>query len=380
MIKYALTIFIIFLAGSILAQEIDLFEEYDPAEDSLDETNSLIIREDLPEINFVVNNAFYMKALYPDYYIDDYRIQKDIRSVKKNDSALIATWDSLGVFVFAMLEQLSGVEWKEKIIDIHLVKYMRNRGLYDPLMIPFDGIKHPDYTEAAPTGILRLFNMIQLLAGRNLQQLSEPGQLDNFQALHPLLDQTAYRFDVLALTLALACAQQLLPPDSLDFIMQSESWKRHNPGWNIFENHFRYAWPLSYEQPLITFLALEDSQFSFLTLSKPPRIKKPKIKNRPKEKVTQLAAGGGRLGFSVSRNSRGYLRVVDIDTLGLAYASGLMIDDQIKRVNSEYARNARELMGIILERLDTEGVYRLVSRAGSEIGVLLLPALEEYDY
>ncbi len=225
-----------------------------------------------------------------------------------------------------------------------------------------------------------MFNIIQLLAGRNLLQMSPSEQYDDLSAIHPLLEQTPYRFDIVALTLALACAQQLLPPDSLEIIMQSESWRRHNPGWSVFENHFRYAWPLTYEQPLVTFLALEDENSPLLALTKPPRVRKPKTTGRPKAKPAQLAAGGGRLGFSVSRTARGYLRVVDIDTLGLAYSSGLMIDDQIKRVNGEYARNARELMGKILERLDSEGVYLLVNRDGSEIGVLLLPPVEEYDY
>ncbi len=337
----------------------------------------LVYDENLPAVNINLANAFLMRAFYPDFYADENLIRKDIRYVSRNDSDLVMIWDSLGTFILASLQDLSGIKWAESTFDINLVKYFRTDGMYDPLIVPLEGIKMKNYIEAAPSGMHQLFNLIQLLAGRNILQVNNPESQDHFIADHPLLDPSAYRFDLVALSLALACAQQLMPADTIDYILNSEPWKRHNPGWDVFENHFRYYWVLSKEQPLIYYLSQEGYDSPLIGLTRPPKIKKEVVQNTNANEPMKLSAKGGRLGFSVIKNPRGYLQVVDVDTLGLAYASGLMVGDWIKRVNGEVARNARSLMGKILDKIDTEGVYLLVMREGQEVGILLLPPEEE---
>jgi hypothetical protein len=336
----------------------------------------MLFREGLPTVNFETGNAFLMKAFYPEYYTDENKIRKDIRWVTKNDSALIVMWDSLGLYVLSTLEELSGIEWKETSIDIHLVRYFRTDGFYDPLILAMEGLKMKNYIEAAPSGMHKFFNLIQLLAGRNILQAKMPEHEQNSIADHLLLSESTYRFDIVALSLALVCAEQLLPADSIEYILQSEPWQRHNPGWEVFNNHFRYSWILSVEQPLVYYLSQEGYDSPLIGLTRPPRMKKPDIKKKQTIEPIKLSAGGGRLGFSVTKNPRGLLQVVDIDSTGLAYACGLMTEDQIRRVNGKVVRNARSLMGKILDKLDTEGVYMLVLRENQEIGLLLLPPVE----
>ena len=370
-------IFILFLlfAVSAAAQDDDLYYGYT---DSTSWIDTLPMSTDLPTISFRTDNFNLMRSFYPDHYKNEYSIRRDIRSVLRADSSLMILWDSLGNQVMGMIEVLSGVDWIESHIDIHLMKYLPVYGMYDPLALPVEGIKHTHYIEAAPGGMHRFFNLIRLMAGRNLKGLTGATQGGSYFANHPLLDDGAYRFDNLSLALALVCAQQIMHPDSLENIFSSDSWHRHNPGWELFNSHFRYAWQISPEFPLLYFLAREPFDSPLVSLTKPPRPRKKTNKNWRADEQIRLSAGGGRLGFSVIRTLKGYLEVIDIDSLGLAQANGLMVGDKIKRVNGEYARNARELMGKILDKIDTDGVYIIALRDNEEIGLLMLPQ-EEID-
>jgi hypothetical protein len=350
-----------------IAQEID--ESYYPPV-------PMVLSEDFPGVYFETENGFLMKAFYPEYYADENNLRKDVRYVQRNDSALMATWDSLGYYVLVTLESLSGIEWVEKSLTIHLLRYLRVDGLYDPLALPIEGIRMEHYIEAAPSGLHQFLNLIKIIAGRNILQIKRSGYDSPSVSTHPLLDESAYRFDIVATTLALACAEQILPVDSLKDILNSEAWRRHNPGWEILKNHFLYSWILTPEQPLMFYLVNEPYDSPLIGLTRPPRIRRPEsAKGRASEQV-RLSAGVGSLGFSVARTPRGLLEVADIDTLGLAHMCGLMIGDKITRVNGEFVRNARELMAKILNDLESYGVYLLVLREDEEIGVLLLPPSE----
>ena len=73
------------------------------------------------------------------------------------------------------------------------------------------------------------------------------------------------------------------------------------------------------------------------------------------------------------RGRGGYLDVVFIDSQRLAYACGLRGGDRIQRVNGELAKNERELMAEILDKLDADGAYLLISRDNQTKGILLQP-------
>ncbi len=334
----------------------------------------------LPTVEIETDAVFLMRAFHPQYYESERQMALDIRWVNRNDSTFRAVWDSLGYPALALIEQLSGIPWREKAIDLYLLRYMRTRGMYDPLAIPMEGLKLKNYNEAAPVGVEKFLDLLILLSGRNLLQAELPGATELHTAQHPLTDKSAYRFDVLAMTVAFSVAERLLPNDSITEITSRATWKRHYPGWFVFENHFRYSWVLSEDQTLARYLADEPYSSALVELTRPPRIKKPQPKeDKPEDKI-KLAAGGGTLGFSVVRTDRGYLEVVDLDTAGLAFNSGLMEGDQIKRVNGEYARNARELMGMILDHIYSDGVYMIVVRDQQEMGILMLPSVQDpYD-
>ena len=368
--KKCIFIFLVFLAAAAaMAQE---------QESTILPYAPVPVRDDLPTVGFKTDNRLLMKAFYPEYYANDYLAGRDIRWVDRNDSALTAVWDSLGYDILVLLEELSGIKWQEKKIEINLMKYFRDDVLFDPPCMPLEGIKMENYIEVSGPGLHRVLDLIKLLAGRNLMQNELPGNTYDPIINHPLMEKSSFRFDVLAVTLTMACAEQILPADSLQKITNSTVWRRHNPGWEIYQNHFRYTWVLSPDRPLVFYLSQEPYDSPLVGLTRAPR---PPRENESANQVSnsiKMSAGGGKLGFSVARTPSGLLQVVDVDTLGIAYSSGLMPGDQIKRVNGEIVRNARDLMSKILDKLNTEGVYLIVNRDGHENGLLLVPTNNRY--
>jgi len=162
------------------------------------------VRTDLPIVYFDADNRLLMKAFYPEYYSSDYLIAREIRWVNRNDSSFIAVWDSLKYDILGLITDYSGIAWQENSIRIGLMKYLRTNLLYDPPCFPLEGIRRDNYIEATPTGMHQLFDLIKLLAGRNLMQYELPGNENDPISLHPLMEKSAFRFDVLALTLAMA--------------------------------------------------------------------------------------------------------------------------------------------------------------------------------
>ncbi|MFH2036547.1 MAG: PDZ domain-containing protein [Candidatus Zixiibacteriota bacterium] len=335
-------------------------------------------REGLPIINFKINNQFLMRNTYPEYYSNEQQISRDIRWVNRNDTATIALWEEFGDSILAVMEDFSGIEWIDQTLDFRLLKYYRRAMSYDPLAIPLEGLRMEDYTEAAPTGLHRLLNMIKAVAGRNLMQLNYPEHTFNFLKSHQLLEPTAYRFDIMTLALAIATAEFIIPADSLKIILDTDQWKRHNPGFELYKSHFRFNWIISIDSPLVVHIAEEPYNSSLVVLTRPPRIEAGTTDDNANHEPIKLSAGQGRLGFSVYKIPKGFLEVVDVDSTGIAYYSGLMVGDKIKRVNGEFPRNARDLMEKIIDKIDTDGVYLTVIREDLEIGLLMLPP-EEID-
>ena len=152
--KILLVILILFAAGTAAAQE------------AAEEPSDFLplapepYRTDLPIVTFDTGNRLMMKALYPEYYASDYKVGREIRWINRNDSAFIAQWDSLGYGIMVLLEEYSGIKWREEKIDISLMRYLRTDVLYEPPCFPLEAIRMEDYTEAGPVGMHRLLNLI----------------------------------------------------------------------------------------------------------------------------------------------------------------------------------------------------------------------------
>ncbi len=330
----------------------------------------------IPQVTLEYDNVELMRALYPLYYDNEQKIQKDIRYVERNDTLFAPMWEIYGNDILKNIASFSGVEWTEAHIKILMVRYLPVPGLYEPLALPFEGIKAGDYIAAAPGGWERLLNLVVFLSGRNLKQVFNPANSRHALKSHPLLDPSAYRFDNMAVALGLAVARQFIPQDTLGLIIQRQTWKDFRPGWEVFRNHVQPAWNITADNPLAAILSRESENSPLVTLTRPPRMASAVKPSRSAVDQIRLSAGGGKLGLAVAKGASGFLEITDIDTTRLAWSSGLRVQDKIKRVNGEPVKNARELMGKIIDKLETEGVYMIILREGREQGLLLLPPSE----
>lgn len=323
----------------------------------------------IPQVEFIYDNYYLMKAFYPEYQSGEYETSRDIWLVGQKSGQLVAAWDSLGDSILTALTRLSGIDWSEPVIKVHLMKYLPVAGLYEPLALPVEGIRNARSIIAAPSGSLQIFTMIQFMAGRNLLQTEFPTHFANWVSTHPLFEKGVYRFDLLALTLAVSCAERIIPKDTLDSLLNLEQWRRFNPGWEIYRTYFRDKWILSEDTTLLSYLAAEKHDSPLVQLTAPPKLPDEAPERRRRSRLV-ATSGGGRLGMSVSRIAGGF-EIVAIDSTKLAYLGGLRKGDRILRVDGELSRNARDFFDKILNRLDSDGVYLLVQRQNESRGFIL---------
>ncbi|SYZ74523.1 exported hypothetical protein [Candidatus Zixiibacteriota bacterium] len=360
---FVLTI-LLFLAGAgAMAQET-------APVDSTPDTNALV---PVPLVKFETENYFLTKAFYPDYRADEHEIWQDIFDVEKKAAPLLALWQIWGDSILRDIEIYSGIPWKEPGIKIHLMKYLPVPGLYEPLAIPIIGIKQGLVIEAPASGYHQLLVLIQYLAGRNLLQVEYPSDTLAAVSNHPLLDQGPYRFDVMAVAVALSAARRIIPEDSLVQITSSAVWKRQFPGWGIYKNYFRDKWVLSPSTPLLQYLQNEPYNSTLVAMTAPPDESSPEKSDSgtASQSLPASSSVGGRLGFFAERQRGGIYRVTAIDSTKLAYSCGLRLGDQIRSVNGLAAGTFSALIGDIIDRLSGDGAYLEISRAGEIKGILI---------
>ncbi len=365
---------IIAVAIFLLLTEWSRAQDFVPSDSLADsaQTADTAITLPLPLVKFETENYFLTKAFYPDYHADEHEVWQDIFDVEKRAVPLLELWKIWGDSILRDIEIYSGIPWKEPGLKIHLMKYLPVPGLYEPLAIPIVGIKQGIVIEAPPTGFHQLLELIQCLSGRNLLQLEYPG--DTLAAInnHPLLDQGPYRFDIMAMLVALSTAQAIIPPDTLAQITASAAWKRHFPGWGVYKNSFRDKWTLSPTSPLLQYLQNEPYNSGLVALTAPPEdTSVVKTDSAKSSQPSSTSSVGGRLGFFADRQKNGTYKVSAIDSTKLAYACGLRLGDQIRTINGATAATFSAMVGNIIDQLNGDGAYLEISRGGEIKGILI---------
>ncbi|MBU8933339.1 MAG: hypothetical protein KOO62_04960 [candidate division Zixibacteria bacterium] len=312
--------------------------------------------------------------LYPQWY-HEHSAVRDMRWVRQNDSAITAFWEIQGDTILHILCELSGVEWQESDIDIHLVRYFPSMGSSEPLIIPLGGIMTGALIEAVPTDRRLKLNLVYQLAKRILAQTVQPRfNVTMGIAGHPLMRPGPYRRDNLALLLALATCENVLGMDSTFDAFQSNWWQRQAPGREILKRHFLQQWILTPEQTLADWITQEPYGSHLVALTRPPRLPQRTTAEPPKHFVEGLPLKG-LLGFSVSIDSQGFLVVDSMDIYRLGYACGLRSDDRIRTVDAVRVRSHKTLVEKIFETYSNGGATLRVVRDDQTISVIIQPML-----
>lgn len=322
-----------------------------------------------------INNqaASLQSSLFPDMY-NNRSVERDMKWVIANNSVLSDLWLNKGDTILHVLRELSGLEWYETEFDIYFIRFYTSKGSGNPFILPLGGVNSGRLMEAPPEGTRQKLNLIYQMAKRMLDQPWRDEDSSYLSMMtHPLMNQTLFRRDNLAMLLALATAENVMGLDSTSEAYASDFWKNKFPGRTIFETYFKDKWVLSPEYPLIYWVERERWNSKLVRATRIPR----KIKK--KSMVPQSFVAGlpikGELGFSVKNDENNYLEVDKIDMYRLAYACGLREGDKIRRVDGKFIKNQKDLIEKIFINLKEGGSTLRIIRANEMIDVIIQPLL-----
>lgn len=324
----------------------------------------------LPRVEMIIDNYDYMISLFPDDYPDRRATVSACSTITAEAESLKTFWDEQGEFVLTYLSYYAGISWVEPEFDIYIVKYFPDYACHKPLTIPLAGRKNGDRISALPQGLSHYITLFQQLSKRLLEQAFLPGGSVYYIAGHPLMRKSPRRFDNLANLLALHTLADFKDIDSVLAVFRSAHWKQREPGQEVLFNYFWDTWRLSGDSTLAFLVASEPYGSRLVALTRPQAAQTPRHSGWGNHQLQPPP--GGKLGISVARDRSGFFRVVDIDSLKLAFASGLRQDDLIRNIEGSAPRTIKELFSLMLEYLD-QGVHVNIVRNDEADAVIIYP-------
>jgi len=331
---------------------------------------------DLPRVEMVIDNYDYMISLFPDDYSSRREAIKACSTVAVEAESLKVFWDNYGEFVLTYLSYYAGISWVEPEFDIYIVKYFPDYAIHRPLTIPLAGKKNGSRITAVPQGLSPYITLFQQLAKRLLEQAFMPGGSPYYIANHPLLQKTPRRFDNLANLLALRTLADFKNIDSVLTVFRSAHWKQREPGQQVLFDYFWDKWELSGDSTLAFMIAAEPFSSRLVALTRPPAVRKATGSGWGNHQLQPPP--GGTFGISVARDRSGFFRVVDIDTLKLAYLSGLRTNDLIRNIEGTSPRNIKQLFTLLIDQVD-KGVHVNIVRNDQPDAVIIYPWAEIFE-
>ncbi len=326
----------------------------------------------LPDVEMEVDNFDYMISLFPDDYSSRRRAIRACSTVSTEAEELRAFWEEQGDIVLYYLSYYAGIDWVEPDFKINIVKYYPDYAHYNPMTIPLAGKKNGNQIIAIAGGLSHYITLFQQLSKRLLEQTKFPGASRYFIAGHPLMRKSPRRFDNLANLLALRTLSDFTNVDSVMTVFKSEHWKKREPGQEVLFNYFWDNWNLSADSTLAAYIAAEPYGSRLVALTRPPVVRPKQLDNRTWGDHQLQAPPAGRLGFSVAKDRSGFYKVVEIDSLKLAFSSGLRTDDLIRNIDGTSPRNIKQLYGFILENLQN-GAHVNIVRNDEPDAVIIYP-------
>lgn len=324
----------------------------------------------VPKVRMVIDNYDYMISLFPDDYDSRQEAIKACSTIAPEAESLKVFWDELGEYVLTYMSHYAGINWVEPEFDIYIVKYYPDYACDRPMTIPLAGKKNGDRIIAVGQGLSQYITLFQQLARRMLEQASMPGGSPYFISSHPLMQKTPRRFDVMADLLALQTLADFKGIDSVLTVFKSAEWRRREPGRAILFDYFWGKWKLSGDSTLASLIASEPYGSKLVSLTRPPAVRTSRNVYWGNHQLQ--APPGGNLGLSVARDRSGFYKIVDIDTLKLAYLSGLRKGDLIRNIAGVAPRTIKELFTLMLDNLD-KGVHVNIVRDDERSAVIVYP-------
>jgi hypothetical protein len=334
----------------------------------------------IPKLVISERPAELQASLFPEHY-QSASASADMKWVSENNSAIMEFLTTRADTILHVLRELSGIEWEETNLELFLVRYYPTLGSSDPLILPVGGMRSLGLIEATPSGNSLLLNLFYQLSRRMLAQATKP-QSPFYLAVgsHPLMKPGPYRFDNLAMLLAVSAAQSMLGIDSTSEAYNSAFWKSHFRGRGILNSYLISKWVPTPTHTLAYLISAEPYDSPLVKATRPPR-----LTGNTNQTAIQASVEGlpmkGQLGLSIRYDDAGRMKIDQLDTSRVGYVCGLRDGDEIYRVDGRRVRNQVQLVTRIIDGLAKGSVIVQVRRGGRVESVILrqliLPSMLE---
>lgn len=321
----------------------------------------------LPRVRFSYGSGDYLYALNADLYPTPGDLKAERRWIKRQAKELDVFWALYGDSVLASLSTYAGTPWKKSPIRIDLVRYLSSWELPTPPTLPLGGRRLVGIIEAGPSGPERLIQLIHLLAH---QLLSSASIIEYPQLNHALMRRSPYHRENMVNLLTLSVAADILHYDAFLKTINSATFARRHPGYDLLFADLWGIWTLSETSPLISYLATEafDGAIRFKADSS---LAARDIQREVAQTEAQRGLpSGGQLGLALEKVASGY-KVIESDPEKLAFAYGILEGDVIHSVNGFSSKKLREFYRELLSTYEAGGAELRIRRDNDEFTVMI---------
>ncbi|MGH7557573.1 MAG: PDZ domain-containing protein [Gemmatimonadota bacterium] len=188
----------------------------------------------VPVVRFHFGDAGeLLQTAYPDRYgIGGRRLADDLEWARENSEEITGWWESQGRLFLQRLQDLTGLPWWYRQIDVYVVRYWPVVSIEHPLVLALDAIRLPGggETSVPEEGDVRALLLAHQLAHYLLDDPEfVPDEARAAAYDHPLMAPGNYAVEALVNWVVYRALGELWGEDRLRAAATNELWRAYNP-------------------------------------------------------------------------------------------------------------------------------------------------------
>lgn len=294
---------------------------------------------DVPDVRFLFGDAAeLLETAYPDRYrFDAEPLGEDVDWARGNAEDLTGWWRGQGRLFLQRLEDLTGLGWPHRQIDVYLVRYWPVISIERPLVLALDAVRPPASRE---TPVPRDRDVRALLLAHQLAHylLDVPEFLPQESVPdaygHPLLAPGNYAVEAMINWVVYTALGELWGEERLEAAASNELWRAYNPNHEFVVDELAPRHRLSRLATLIDWLAAnpEGSEIFRIREAYLERPAMPVDAPAVRERVT-----GSDYGLDLAASYEGRVFAAYVDSGSPAARAGLLEGDLLVTVEGRAA-------------------------------------------